>query len=324
MYTQYDLYFLTAQTALHPGAGRSEFSSIDHQIQRDFRGWPTIRSSSIKGALREYLNHLSQQDLKEHVFGGNYSKSNQVIRLIDQFKTQRDDVDIDTLQQLEDALVEKTKRQTRAGHFQFHDAHLFSIPVRSNAKPFFNVTSIAVLRHCLKTLRLFEVQQSAALRAELNQLIEKLARLDPTKNYDLSPNSASGDLAVYLEDFEFMAQVPSRSISLGPILSQWLDHNLVLASADCFKILIDDFHLPILPRNSIEKGESKNLWYEQVLAPESRFYTLLGGAPDDPFRQDFTTALHQQVIGIGANLSVGYGCCYFEKSPAPQNTSHED
>ena len=54
-------------------------------------------------------------------------------------------------------------------------------------------------------------------------------------------------------------------------------------------------NLPIIARNALENGESKNLWYEQVLPAETENKNALNG----------------KIVQIGANATIGYGYCKF-------------
>jgi len=57
----------------------------------------------------------------------------------------------------------------------------------------------------------------------------------------------------------------------------------------------------------LDNGESKNLWYEQVLPAETVLYTII--QEDGNVLKD---ALNGQVVQIGANATIGYGYCKFE------------
>jgi CRISPR-associated protein Cmr4 len=75
-----------------------------------------------------------------------------------------------------------------------------------------------------------------------------------------------------------------------------------------FKELCGDDELPIIARNVLENGESKNLWYEQVIPMETIFYTFLQ-SPDS----NLENILDKNIIQIGANATIGYGYCKFTK-----------
>lgn len=69
-----------------------------------------------------------------------------------------------------------------------------------------------------------------------------------------------------------------------------------------------DEELPIIARNYLENGESKNLWYEQVLPRETVFCTII--LSDDKKLEE---AISDKIIQIGANATIGYGYCKFQK-----------
>ena len=71
--------------------------------------------------------------------------------------------------------------------------------------------------------------------------------------------------------------------------------------------ICSDDNLPIIARNVLENGESKNLWYEQVLPAEAVLYTIIQEEGDA-----LAKALDGQIVQIGANATIGYGYCKFE------------
>lgn len=72
-------------------------------------------------------------------------------------------------------------------------------------------------------------------------------------------------------------------------------------------------NLPIIARNVLENGESKNLWYEQVLPAETILYTIIQENSDDQGKKNtLFEALNGQIVQIGAGATIGYGYCKFE------------
>lgn len=71
--------------------------------------------------------------------------------------------------------------------------------------------------------------------------------------------------------------------------------------------LCSDDNLPIIARNVLDNGESKNLWYEQVLPAETVLYTIIQEEGDE-----LAKALDGKIVQIGANATIGYGYCKFE------------
>ncbi|MFI3314802.1 MAG: RAMP superfamily CRISPR-associated protein [Rikenellaceae bacterium] len=75
-----------------------------------------------------------------------------------------------------------------------------------------------------------------------------------------------------------------------------------------------DLELPIIARNVLDNGESKNLWYEQYIPSEAIFGTLLI-SNDITSGNVLENALNNNelTIQIGANATIGYGYCKFKK-----------
>lgn len=74
-------------------------------------------------------------------------------------------------------------------------------------------------------------------------------------------------------------------------------------------------HLPVIARNSLENGQSENLWYEEIVPRQTRFYFFIA-VPNhlaEYYRENFENRITEQVIQIGANATVGYGYCKISK-----------
>ncbi len=73
--------------------------------------------------------------------------------------------------------------------------------------------------------------------------------------------------------------------------------------------------LPVIARNYLENGESKNLWYEEFVPRESLFGMIVQGSEED--LKAFQDVVDGKVIQIGGNATVGYGYCLFKHIPNP-------
>lgn len=80
----------------------------------------------------------------------------------------------------------------------------------------------------------------------------------------------------------------------------------VVKSEEQFNEICGDESLPIIARNVLENGESKNLWYEQVLPAEAILYAIIREEGDD-----LMNALNGKIVQIGAGATIGYGYCQF-------------
>ena len=63
--------------------------------------------------------------------------------------------------------------------------------------------------------------------------------------------------------------------------------------------------LPVISRNYLESGESKNLWYEEVVPRLTQFYFPV--MEEDRDADDFESKLSDSLIQFGGNASIGYG-----------------
>ena len=76
---------------------------------------------------------------------------------------------------------------------------------------------------------------------------------------------------------------------------------------DKFAVVRDfnDYALPVVARNQLKDGESKNLWYEEVVPHDSVFYTVFI-TPDEKMELDLSG-----IIQIGGHASIGCGLTTF-------------
>lgn len=84
---------------------------------------------------------------------------------------------------------------------------------------------------------------------------------------------------------------------------------VTISDKDIISLCSDD-NLPIIARNVLENGESKNLWYEQVLPAETVLYTIIqeeGDVLKNALNND-----NGKMVQIGAGATIGYGYCKFE------------
>lgn len=116
-------YLITCQTNLHVGSGTGDQGVIDNLVQRDpVDDMPAIYASSLKGAFREFMKfYLPQNDL-EMIFGS----ENPVGR------------------------SDSKSQRLKKGEIIFHDAILFSVPVRSNKRPYFHATCPMLLKRIVE------------------------------------------------------------------------------------------------------------------------------------------------------------------------------
>ena len=193
------------------------------------------------------------------------------------------------------------------GNYKFFQADLLARPVRSNKKPYFLVLAPMTIKAFLDKAKLMKVK----IKEEVEEELETLKKIElSNKAYIFEELSG-----VILEDIkaEFNnSQIKNIKEFLG-------EQNIALMSDDDFKNL----DLPVIARNVLENGKSKNLWYEEIVPRESIFYFFItiptNIEPTDdsnkikPWKEQFEESILNNLVQFGGNKSIGYGFCQLKK-----------
>jgi CRISPR-associated protein Cmr4 len=258
---EYSAYIISCQTNMHVGSGDTNFGVVDNLVQRDpVTGHPTIHSSSLKGALREYFGEKISNDHPEYIFG---SPSN--------------------------------AERTTQGNYGFFSAKLLSIPVRSDIIPYFMATSPDTIQNMLSDLDTFKIKLKDATA---NEALKNISTMKAVKQQPLSNEADSASIENFCSQ---KAQIPDVQETLG--------ENIAIFHCEDFKEITK--YLPVVARNNLENGESKNLWYEEIVPAMTRFVFIVGKG--EKHQDIFDKALSEGIIQIGANASIGYGYTKIKK-----------
>lgn len=274
MSTQF--YLLRPFTNLHVGSGETNFGVIDNLIERDSTtGFPCINSSGIKGAIKQMLHYenITSDDLKK-IFGS------------------------DTDRNKGDSVSGKKYQQ---GESFFLSAQLLAIPVRSNKTPFVLATCPQIIRHFLKFWKDLNNTDHAK-----KESLDNFINLNPTKGNAYCLKQEITDRNLGGMDIN-MVSAPNTFIDSKNIVSVFgnTEHPIAIISDENMIELCDDLNLPVIARNVLEDGESKNLWYEQVLPRESLLYfAIIWGSNNQSIADDH---ILKKPLQLGGNASVGYG-----------------
>lgn len=269
-----DTYIIRAISNLHAGSGDADFGIVDKHVQRD----PvTLLPTIFASSIKGAL--------RQHLETSSNYKSK--VGLIFGSDTK--------------------SNQLEQGSYRFFDAHLLAIPVRSDHNFFYLATCPELIKDFLSHLK----RHGDARYEEQNSKLSPLASLTIEKGKPryLKKESRS----IYLEDFkaEPVSLEEDAVNAIFSILGNEVDR---LAIFHC-----DDFHqlcqtLPTVARNQLDNGISANLWYEEIVPRESRFYCGIS-RPEKLQSDDLANALdeEQNLVQIGANATVGYGLCNMAK-----------
>ena len=180
-----------------------------------------------------------------------------------------------------------------AGNYSFFEATILTLPLRSNVKPYFNVISPLILQKFIENLKLFDTNNQ-----HLKELENFYNQIKNFKEDVIIFENINTD--VYLEDYKAVVKQHIQFPSLFK--------NLAIVSDEIFLAI----ELPTIARNALDdNGKSKNLWYEEIVPKEALFYTTI--IKNDTYKEEFDKVLTNDIIQIGANKSIGYGFCRFQR-----------
>ena len=191
----------------------------------------------------------------------------------------------------------------QSGAFVFFEAKMLSRPVRSNKRAYYMATSPFILKEFTKQIKDLGIDISSNILDDIKTILN-------TPIQDGKATVINGDDGdIYIETLENPANI--QQITLHQDTINLLGDNIVLLSESDFKKL----PLPIIARNRLENGESKNLWYEEIVPKMSRFYFAIGKPntenidnEDREKIENFEKRFGQNhLMQFGANKSIGYG-----------------
>lgn len=243
------VYKITCVTNLHVGSGEANFDVIDNTVEKDpVTELPTINSSGVKGALRQYFN----QHFKEKKVDGSTITS---IFGSDQKNSQND------------------KTTSIPGKVKFYQADLLARPARASkgGKSYYMVTSDAAIEQHIQKMKIFADTNINAVPKNCDEVgVEGI--------------TAEKEIELLNESFKMIEDVELR-----------------------------DMPLPVLARNQLEDGISKNLWYEEVV-PHKSIFTFAVSSESVGILNDFVKVINGiSYIQFGGNASIGYGLCKVEE-----------
>jgi CRISPR-associated protein Cmr4 len=187
----------------------------------------------------------------------------------------------------------------QTGAFSFFEAQLLTRPVRSNVKSHFNATSPSVIKALLEMIDIFDID----FDKEFISALDKFSKLPVQSEKPLIFEDISD---VILEDFEATYDPFDTTL-----LKEFLGDDLALFDDGDFKKL----DLPVLARNYLVDSVSENLWYEEIVPKQSKFFFSIAKPTnlDDQDKQEKLDSFENmfenntRLVQFGANKSIGYG-----------------
>lgn len=283
---------LLAETFIHPGSGQNE-GAIDLPVARErSTNYPFIAGSSLKGAL---LDGICQRQ-------GVKPSDIERVRDLQQAETKDETID-PKIKAKAEAIIAGFGRQDNAGELLIGDAQLLLLPVRSLSDAYRWVTCPLLLERLKRSL-----QRALGEAMELPE--------PPAKGTYLG--AGSQHVRLYLEELGFThhARIAADADWIKRI-GDLIFHKEVADRLARQLVVLDngDFDwfatnaLPVHARNILdgETKESKNLWYEETLPPDTVMFSVISQ------RNSHSTALTGlknelgNYLQAGGNETVGQG-----------------
>ncbi|MEL7220723.1 MAG: type III-B CRISPR module RAMP protein Cmr4, partial [Bacteroidota bacterium] len=241
-----DTYLIRAISNLHPGSGQADFGIIDKHVQRDpVTNLPIIFASSIKGAMRELFHTHPKVTGGEEltIFGSDVAGK---------------------LATKEATTTSKKAKALIQGSYRFLDAHLLSLPIRSSKYFYFPAICPEIIVDFLQHLQDVGHPQAQAWQ-------QRLGSLDSVTTAYYYTGDSADNQPIRMEDIRV---TPLTGTIEQPVINALCEllrvHRIAIITAADFRQLADN--LPTVARNYLNDGISDNLWYEEMVPRESRFY----------------------------------------------------
>ena len=189
---------------------------------------------------------------------------------------------------------DKNDGSSTQGLVNFLDAQILTFPLPSNKKQWFYAISPEHAKLILEFCANFAFTLADDLKSDLTQIQSLIVGENIPKCVNFP-----GTTNLRIHDFDSFTN-ETKTLQWN----QWKD-NLVVLNHNDFKMVCDNYNLPIIARNNLQG--TGNLWYEQFV-PNQTFF--LGYFIDNSDKK-FADSIKDKVIQIGANATVGQGFCKF-------------
>ena len=175
----------------------------------------------------------------------------------------------------------------KAGSYKFLDARLLARPMRtSGQESSVMVVSERSVNDFIRLMNDFGVTKFGA----------ELLNVEFPKGVNFLSNVSNARV-----EAETTGAIPQNAMNILNGLKDLIGDKIAVVKD------FNDYDLPVVARNCLEDGESKNLWYEEIVPHDSVFYTFII-TPDNKMELDFA-----DIIQIGGNASIGCGFTKFTK-----------
>ena len=194
--------------------------------------------------------------------------------------------------------------QEQAGQLLISDARLILLPVRSLNGQYKWITCPHLVERLIRDGR----------RAEGTQFDVNERALKGPRRGSALVNSTTSSLFLEERQFNYSGPIDDDLLELlqplfaHPSAAKRLPKQLVVLHDDDF-VWFARYGLAVTARNTLDEDtkESKNLWYEETISPDSLFYSVLAERRDGVMDNVATWLKSDPYLQVGGNASVGQG-----------------
>lgn len=264
-------------TNLHIGTSGSAYGVIKNEVEKDVvLNTPLLPASGIKGALRDFWRQ-NNKDYQKEIFGSDPTEQNEGSK----------------------------------GKCKFLNGQMILRPMRVSLGDYSYclVTTPDLIRTMLDTFRDFGVKTYRGI---------SISDFNSESAFDNIFNREGIHGLVYylkgniqeIEGYGVDSCIESNN-GIFKMLSDIAEGVPVAIMKNEVFQMID---LPIVARNHLIDGKSNNLWYEELVPHQSRFYfiTLWEGNDEDIIYKYIIEEIPKIPISFGGNNSIGNGYCSIE------------
>ena len=318
------LFFIIAETPLHPGSGGEITGLVDLPIQRErHTNFPKIEASGLKGCIREAFSDLNPQ----------ITIDGHKIRPKDKIKYKKNNAEKET-DYLSLVFGPEDTPEAHAGALSFTDARILLFPVKSLKGVFSWISCPMVFERFKEDLKLinqtiedpFNIDFSIlvnTLPQQTNICIESKVVLEEY-TFEVREHELTSKIAKYFAQKIF----PQQQNDIYKFWREKLEKDLVILSDNDFEQFVTS-STEVITRTKINDKtgtvESGALWTEEYLPQDTILYSIAMASPvrveeddekgifrDTPDKEaekviKFFESGIPEIIQIGGNQTIGKG-----------------
>jgi CRISPR-associated protein Cmr4 len=277
MFKKSKMFFIIAETPLHPGSGGEISGLVDLPIQRErHTKFPKIEASELKGCIRAAFKDLNRE----------IEINNQKIKPKDKIKYKEDNKDKET-DYISLIFGPEDADESHASAIAFTDARILLFPVKSLKGVFAWITCPMVLERFKEDLKLTD-QLNKFLNVDFSSLVNTLPQQTnicieskvvlEEYTFEIEKNEATTNIANFLVNKIF----PQQQDDIYKFWREKLQKDLVILSNDDFEQFVLS-STEIIIRTRIDDVtrtvKSGALWTEEYLPQDTILYSIVMASP---------------------------------------------